>query len=617
MSLGHGRSPITDQVATGIGAIDLAQMALRQGLAIPPHRAIAGTAGSDDHGGIYPGSAWTVVPGVQNVPDLLAAMAAGEVRAGGEDGSVEKMATTGFRIIAGATLSGERPPAHQTPGPDVSHGRSAEAEKLIEYMPLLATMTGAQVRSPLSTRYEHQVARALLGSGSGFPVLGVLRSVGSFVDAHLYIAPYLGVHGYFGRERQQTRALRRELFPDRSRPLKVGLFVDELDEIHGVATMYQNLERLAAGSRDDLLRIVRCGTGDGGDAICLPALATVPMPLYDGRALGVPSLLDVLDHVAGEDYDVLHFATPGPLGLAAMVAGMTLGVPIVGAYHTEFGTYAQVLSGDALVAEIVEVLVREFYERCAVVAVPSRSTAEALEGRGYQIDRFEVLRNGVDTLLYRPDRRDETLRQELGGGRTLLLYVGRVSREKGLTGLTNSYLELRRRRDDVHLVIAGDGPYREELEARLGTLATFTGFVRGEGLARIFASCDIFAFPSTTDTLGRAVAEAQASGLPAVVFGMGGPRECIRPGTSGFVAAPGDEAGFMARVEELVDDAVLRGRMGAAARAFAETLSWEAVLDGLIDLYRDIVTVPPPSALTSVPTLASVERRAEVATPVA
>jgi glycosyltransferase involved in cell wall biosynthesis len=356
--------------------------------------------------------------------------------------------------------------------------------------------------------------------------------------------------------------------------------------------MYRNLQARAGGAPGDALRLVHCGGGAEPGAARLGPIATMPMPLYPGRTLAVPSLLDVLDHVSREGYDVIHVATPGPLGFAALVAGITLGLPIVGVYYTEFGAYAQAFSGDALVAELVEVLVREFYERCAVVAVPSAATAAGLRTRGYRIDRFEVLRNGVDTDLYRPDRRSEERRLVLGGGRTLLLYAGRVSREKGLERLAAGYAALRSRRDDVQLVVAGDGPYRAELEETLGETATFTGFLRGEELAATYAAADVFVFPSTTDTLGRAVAEAQASGLPAVVYGMGGPRECIRPDESGFVVAVGDEADFWWRVEVLLDDPRLRRRMGRAARAFARTLSWDEVLDGLFALYRDVAGVP-------------------------
>ncbi len=241
-----------------------------------------------------------------------------------------------------------------------------------------------------------------------------------------------------------------------------------------------------------------------------------------------------------------------------------------------------------MIAEIVEVAVREFYERCTAVAVSSQAVELALRNRGYRIQSFEVLKNGVDADLFDPAKRDPDLREALGKGRKLLLYAGRLSREKGLERLASGYSELRERRDDVHLVVAGDGPYREEMQAALGELATFTGFLKGEELARLFASCDLFVFPSTTDTLGRAVIEAQASGLPAVVHDVGGPKECIRPGISGFSVASG-EVEFFGRIELLLDDAWLRERMGHAAREFAETLSWQAVMDDLSALHSRLL----------------------------
>jgi glycosyltransferase involved in cell wall biosynthesis len=162
-------------------------------------------------------------------------------------------------------------------------------------------------------------------------------------------------------------------------------------------------------------------------------------------------------------------ATPGPLGLAALLAGLLLGIPVVGAYHTEFGAYARAISGDAFAAEIVEVAVREFYERCSVVAVPSQATALALRNHGYRIQAFEIFRNGVDADLFTPRKREPAPREFLGVNKTLLLYVGRVSKEKGLERLLHRYLDLRSRHQDVHLVVVGDGPYREEMESALGS----------------------------------------------------------------------------------------------------------------------------------------------------
>ncbi len=92
------------------------------------------------------------------------------------------------------------------------------------------------------------------------------------------------------------------------------------------------------------------------------------------------------------------------------------------------------------------------------------------------------------------------------------------------------------------------------------------------------------------------MAEAQASGLPAVVCGIGGPRECIRPGVSGFVTDPGDDEGFFARVEELLDDPAKRERMGRAAREFTRSLDWEAVLEGLVSLHAQVAGIQPDLA---------------------
>lgn len=610
---------LAEEVASGVGRIELDQMALKHGLAAPAHRVISGTGGSDDHGGVYGGATYTVAPaGIGSADEFLEALAAGEVRPAGEDGSVGKMTHTGFKLAGAAFEEGQsdvrllprfgfRPAFLRR----LRGGASGDEKKLLEHLPLLAKMGEGAVKAALSGRYEDRISRSLAGAGSGFPALDLLSSGGSFVDAHMFIAPFAGVHGYFGREANNARVLRRQLFPERREDLRVGVFVDGMDGVNGVATMYRNLWARAeaarnAGGSTDLLKMVRCGeSASGTDASdkgfhSLRAVAELPVPLYDELVLGVPSLLEVLDHVSEEDYNVLHVATPGPLGLAALVAGLILGVPVVGAYHTEFGAYARALSGDPFVAEIVEVAVREFYERCSAVAVPSRDTALALRNRGYRIRRFEVLGNGVDAELFTPARRDAALRRTLGGGRELLLYAGRVSREKDLDRLATGYLALRGRRDDVHLVVAGDGPYREELQALLGERATFTGFLHGEDLARLYASGDVFVFPSVTDTLGRAVAEAQASGLPAVVCGAGGPRECIMPGVSGFVVAPGDEEDLFARVELLLDDAALRLRMGQAAREFARGLSWEAALDGLTDLHARLAGIQNSSVAATV-----------------
>lgn len=581
---------LAQQVAEQATASDIRMLASKHGLPDPLHTRIAGTGGSDDHGGIYPGATWTELPHCSSPADVIEALRAQEVRAGGTHGSVGKMSSTAFRIIANAASEGLQD-AKSHPDEDerlpiqrLMPGRKEQVKKVLEYLPILKVLDADQVREFLTNRYEDQLRMSLGDSSDALPVLTIVSSLGTLVEAHLAIAPYIGIHGYFGRERAKTRAIRPDLLKNPKKDVKVGVFIDNLNGVHGVSTIYRSLHQVQEQVPGRSIQLVQCGGEEVEGAVTLKAVTSLALPMYDSKQLGVPSLLDVLDHITEADYDVLHIAAPGPLGLAVMAAGLTLGIPIVGAYHTEFGSYARVLSGDSIVAEMVDSVVREFYLRCNILMVPSADSREALVRRGFPAEKIHLLRNGVDSALFSPTRRDEVRRQELGAGKSLLLYVGRVSREKGLRELAHAIVEADR--DDVHLVVVGDGPYREEMERLLGDRATFTGFLTGEELARTYASCDVFVFPSETDTLGRVVTEAQASGLPAVVFGVGGPREAMRGGETGFVVEPGDFQTFLERALWLIDRPTVRAEMSSAASEHSADLDWKNVFAHLMEVFQ-------------------------------
>ncbi|MFM9106947.1 MAG: PHP domain-containing protein, partial [Chloroflexota bacterium] len=220
---------LTAELAAEVDAVSLRQIASRQGLPAPSHRRISGAGGSDDHGGIYGGATWTAMPRVSTIPDLLEAMRAGEIWPGGEDGSVAKMASTGFKIAGLASVE------HGSRSPEAS----GPAARIIESLPLLSVFSGQQVRRAIHGRYESWVNEVLGQDGQGLPMIGALARIGSLVEAHLLLAPYLGVHGYFGRERQKTQSLRETLAVPSREPLRAGLFVDDLGEVHGVSTFYR------------------------------------------------------------------------------------------------------------------------------------------------------------------------------------------------------------------------------------------------------------------------------------------------------------------------------------------------------------------------------------------
>jgi glycosyltransferase involved in cell wall biosynthesis len=576
---------------------DLRIVASRHGLPFPGHRRIASTAGSDDHAGLYPGSAYTVIPRAYSPADVLAALQAGAVRPIGEDGSPSTLVSTGMRLAGHAATArlADDPQAGTDP---------SEPPGLMQHLPLLAALPPGLARRALTGRYEARLREAI-AAFSGGSLAMALGSVGRVVEAHALAAPFVGVHVYWGSERRKATALSSRLGHANRRNPRIGIFVDGFGAVHGVSTFYRNVldqERSPSGA---VLELVRCGDEPEAD---LRPVGSLPLPLYESAPLPVPSLPDLLDLIADREFDALHVATPGPLGIAALTAAHILGLPVVGGYHTEFGAYARTLANDRMFGDVVETAVRAFYGRCAAIAAPSAATAQSLRARGLPADRILVLGNGVDAERFHPRFREEATRENLGGG-TLLVYAGRVSREKGLPDLADGFRRLRERRSDVRLVVIGDGPFRAEMQSALGNSAVFTGFLHGEAFARMLASCDLFLFPSETDTLGRAVIEAQACGLPAVVK-TGGPAECVVPGESGLVVECGNGDSFWEAVERLLDDPERRHAMGLAARRFAEQRSWGTVRSELDALYDSVLATQPSSLPASSAASRAAERNA-------
>jgi glycosyltransferase involved in cell wall biosynthesis len=343
----------------------------------------------------------------------------------------------------------------------------------------------------------------------------------------------------------------------------------------------------AAGARGDLqLEVVAAGdeTSELG-AIALTPDWSIPLPGYEELELRFPMPTAVLELVEAVAPDVVHVATPGPVGACGLLAAKVLGIPVVGSWHTELGPYALHLTRDLLVAEAFERYVQWFYRQCDLVLAPTRRVQAELDARGFAA-RTRIWGRGVDTELFTPYRRDEALRHELlDGAETLLLSVGRISAEKGVAMLFDAYRELDPQR--VRLVVVGDGPSRRELEASAPPGVCFRGELHGAELASAYASADVFCFPSQTDTFGQVVLEASASGLPVVAVNVGGAAELVHDRRTGLLAQRADAAAFRDALRELIADEPLRRRLGAAARAEALEHTWKRSYRQLLTAYGE------------------------------
>ena len=180
-------------------------------------------------------------------------------------------------------------------------------------------------------------------------------------------------------------------------------------------------------------------------------------------------------------------------------------------------------------------------------------------------------------------------------GEVTVLYAGRLTKEKGVDLLADAFLSAHRRDPRLHLVLAGGGPEEDHVRHRLGNHGTFLGWLDGEELARVYASADLFLFPSQTDTYGQVIVEAQASGLPVVAVAEGGPNSLIEHGKTGLLVSADADA-LAEQLLSIARDEPRRERIRRAALAEVRGRTWEASLEQLAHGYRRALEGAPAAA---------------------
>jgi glycosyltransferase involved in cell wall biosynthesis len=370
--------------------------------------------------------------------------------------------------------------------------------------------------------------------------------------------------------------------------MRVAVFTDnDFDKVNGVTTA---LNALVDYAPSDIAPRIYTASALGSDTpqyLALPSKA-VPIPFYTGMDMYVPRWREYLRRVAADEIDVLHLTTPGPLGLTALWVAARTGLPLVGSFHTDLATYTSILSGSPLLGKLMGQYMRWMYGKCRETLVPSAATRELMVSAGANPGRIGFWTRGVDTTLFNPQRRSHRLRERwrTSTREPALLYVGRLSREKGLELLPEMLYRLRALGLAHRMIIAGDGPLRPWLMEQLPD-AIFTGSLGRHDVAEVFASADLFVFPSLTDTAGNVVLEAQASRLPVVVSGKGGPREQMVPDVTGRVCEDPNPKAWAEVVASLLTHETVCEQMRDAARQYASSRRWEAALTGVYQAYRN------------------------------
>lgn len=320
----------------------------------------------------------------------------------------------------------------------------------------------------------------------------------------------------------------------------------------------------------------------------LVPVSSIPIPGRSEYRLAAPLSARLRQDLHAFAPDIIHVSAPDLLGGSAQKLARGLGIPIVASMHTRFETYFS-FYGLGFLRSWAERHLSRFYGGADLLLAPNESTAEDMR-RLCGDEKVAVWSRGVDRSLFNPNRRDAAWRRSVGysGSELVLMFFGRLVREKGLDKFASTVSCLRERGLSIRPLVIGDGPDRGRFEAALPT-ARFVGHLSGADLARAVASADIFLNPSVTEAFGNVNLEAMAAGVVVVSANVASARALIDHGRNGLLVEPGNIDEMAATIEALHTSPQQRTVMSSQAVRRASDFRWEASLENVVRLYRQLL----------------------------
>ncbi len=353
--------------------------------------------------------------------------------------------------------------------------------------------------------------------------------------------------------------------------MRICIFTDTIGDLNGVSRFIQDMGEQALAKGIDLHIVSSTAK------FCpvmpnvhnLPPRWKVPMPFYRELDLAYPSATALEQTLLRLCPDILHISTPGPVGIIAKKLAKKHRLPILGTYHTDFPAYIRDNTGLEWAKRIADRVMKRFYRPFKRVFTRSPEYLEIMEREiGIARARSELLSPGTNRNRFHPVHQSDTVFADYGAGGDgpKVLYVGRISKEKNVPFLLNVWQHYKACNSGsaAELLLVGEGALRYKRANLALDDVIFAGPVTGEDLSRLYASADLFVFPSVTDTLGQVVMEAQASRVCCLVSDKGGPQGIVNPRgkAGGLIVKGNDTDAWVDALETLLENATLRQNFG-------------------------------------------------------
>ncbi len=365
-------------------------------------------------------------------------------------------------------------------------------------------------------------------------------------------------------------------------------FLPKIDGIVRVACM--TLEALQRHGIEAVIVAPEQGVREymGAKVIGVPCIKN---PVYPEGRIAFPNPITYRQIKAFRP-DLMHCFHPIVVGMAGLLFGKRLGVPVLSSFHLDIAHMAS-FYGMHLLGAILKRTVTWGFNQSNYSLAPSKLVQKQMLADG--VKNVGWWRRGVDAVSFHPSNFDPAVRSEMSNGHpedTLLLYVGRLAPEKQIEQLKIVLESV----PNTRLALVGGGPHREALEKHFAGLpVNFVGYRSGKALARAYASADIFVFPSAFESFGLVILESLASGVPVVSSRVGGAQDMISEGQSGYTFEVGDTQALVKGVQDILATPDRLPQMRIAARQQAERQSWPVIMDELVDCYRAIIEKCPPA----------------------